>query len=122
MAKTLGIVCTINPLGESLKKSFLKSTTYRSIIVANPNQDDKFSYGLNHYLVHLGDMKEAQMTAMLDYLSSRNPQPVIDVFSGTITQREACKRYDNVTVHDTAPGAWQACERRAAPESPLETN
>jgi hypothetical protein len=108
MVKTLGIVCTINELGNRLEDRFKETTSYEGITLANP-ADEKFAWDRTHYLVHLSEIKPEQLTK----LCTENPSSKVYAFSGMIKQREACKAYPNTKIYDTAVGAWEACEKEA---------
>jgi len=106
MGKKLSIICTINPLGERLQERFAESTSYDRINVANPS-DENFQWNDEVYLVHLSEVKSSQMRKLYEV----NPFAKVIAFSGKLRNRNFyAAKYPNVEVHDTAVGAWEACE------------
>ena len=106
MGRTLGIICTINSLGERLEERFKGTTSYENITVANPANED-FAWDRTHYLVHLSEVKAKQMRQLYE----KNPDAKVIAFSGKLRNRNFyAARYPNVKVYDTAVGAWEACE------------
>jgi hypothetical protein len=120
MGKTLGIICTINPLGERLRERFQGKDTvegtadYSEITVANP-KDVNFTWDRQVYLVHLSEIKSRQMRQ----LYAKNPDAKVIAFSGKLRNRNFYgAKYPNVEIHDTAVSAWEACEREAPRTNP----
>ncbi len=109
MGNTLGIICTINELGNRLESKFREKTSFLGITLANP-ADANFVWDHTHYLVHLSEVKSKQMRQ----LYVKNPGAKVIAFSGKLRNRNFyAARYPNVTVYDTAVGAWEACEAEA---------